>query len=58
MPVTLMVLLVSVCVSVVPTRLPEGAVVVVNAPVPLPTMRPVREVAPVPPFATGNAVPE
>ena len=33
---------------------PSGAVVVVNAPAPLPTTSPVRVVAPVPPLETGS----
>ena len=47
-------LLVSVCVSVVPTTVQIGAVTVVIVEVQLQTTRPVNVVAPVPPLATGN----
>lgn len=50
-------LLVSVCVSVVPTNAPVGFVFTVNAAAPLPIITPVNVIAPVPPFPTAN-VPE
>lgn len=49
-------LLVRVCVSVVPTIVPEGAVTAVNAEVPLPFTIPVNVDAPVPPSATARSV--
>lgn len=52
------VLLVRFCVSVVPTIAPAGAVTVVKAEVPLPITTPLKVVAPVPPLATGSAVPD
>lgn len=51
------VLLVSVCVSVVPTNAPEGAVTAVKGPVPLPFKIPVRVDAPVPPLLTTSVPP-
>lgn len=51
-----MILLVNVCVSVVPTTVPVGAVTAVIADVPLPFTSPVRVAAPVPPPATGSPV--
>jgi hypothetical protein len=51
-----MVLLVRVCVSVVPTTAPVGAVTVVNEDEPLPTTKPVRAEEPVPPLETDNGV--
>jgi len=47
-------LLVNVCVSLVPTIVPLGAVAVVNGDVPLPIKTPVNVPAPLPPRATDS----
>jgi hypothetical protein len=47
-------LFVKVCVSVVPTTVPDGAVTVVKADVPFPRTRPVNVPAPLPPRDTAS----